>query len=197
MARTLRGVALTTEMAQADLIWDLRDGDLLSASGDTVMRFGALRTPALVQGVVNKWRFIKAVGPIARKGPLSIRLNTGGRIVRRGERTRLTVTGFDDGELALFDLASDGSVVAIRNEAADREGFSVRRGTPFSIELAPGPPFGADHLFAVAGEGAAAVRNLLTHVHGRPFNESVLRDLVGLFRDRAIHVSYASVHTAR
>jgi hypothetical protein len=179
----LEGVAVVHDPAAAELIWHLPSGDVLTSQGDVAARLGPAREPGILQGVVVKWRLLRALAHRI-DGTLAARLRPDDRLYRDGERLSLEVFSARPGRLILFDLAADGSVILILPQPG-QEAPAIAPADSRTVPLRAGPPFGADHLIAVRSEHAEATSGLverLRAVHGRPF---AMDEVDGLLADLA------------
>ena len=163
----LRGVQVVAAAEDADLILHEPSGDLLTQHGDAAARLGPARGLPLLQGIVDKWRLLRRIDEV--DGTLQARVLPDDRTFHSGEAFELEITSRTAGELILFDLASDGSVIGLLPGPAGAAS-PIARGETQRIALQAGPPFGADHLVAVvvgSGEGGT-ITDLVRHAHGRP-----------------------------
>ncbi|MGH6815705.1 MAG: caspase family protein [Hyphomicrobiaceae bacterium] len=149
IARRLQGVTIVPPSEGADLVWDAREQTVLHSAGDPVAHD---ISEALLQGVVDRWLTLANLKLQAIARPLAMELVPSDArhprktiVTIRSEPMRLTY-------LTVFNLASDGTVQFIYPRAGDKLAFSA--GTSFQEKLEVVPPFGADHLIAIASENA-------------------------------------------
>jgi hypothetical protein len=150
----LNGVELVVADATADLTWNRLSGRVNNAIGDTIAQ-SVDKSPAFVQAVADKIRLVEAVHRLSERRPLALRLVPDKGHFRKDETLSVTVDSGGLTHLAVIAVSSDGEVNLM---FPDKNGTTpvtanagwVEAGTPLSIELQVGPPYGADHLIAIA-----------------------------------------------
>jgi hypothetical protein len=98
-----------------------------------------------------------------------------------------------DGRLAIFDLASDGSLIRILPRPG-QTAPGIAAGETFRVPLRAGPPFGADHIVAVVVPDAGALEANLRVYHGRPVPPDAVAALLDALAAGSVLAS--AVHTA-
>ena len=83
------GAVKASTPAEADLIWDPAKGEVISAAGDVVASLGAAN-PALIAGVINKWRVLGAARRLVEREPLTVTLAPGHGRHRAGDQVEIT-----------------------------------------------------------------------------------------------------------
>jgi hypothetical protein len=162
----LKGVEIVPSADRADLIWHLPSGDVLTSLGDVAARLGPARDPRLLQGVVTKWRLLRALDRRI-DGSLQARVLPADRVFHRDEAMTVEILSRVEGRLALFDLASDGSLIRIVPRLG-QPAPSIAAGQTVRVPLRAGPPFGADHIVAAVLPDPSAIETFLRTHHGRP-----------------------------
>ena len=151
LAANLRDVRLVAA-GQADLTWDRKNGEVVSASGDVVARLGADAAPGRVQPLVDKWLLLRDLGELAEQQPLNLRIDAGNGTHHAGTELKILLDGHTGGNLTLVNLAVDGTVqFLVPWPASPNRNYHgpVEPGRTFSFKLKVSPPFGADHLVAL------------------------------------------------
>lgn len=139
---------------QADFVWDLPTAEVVRRSGDVVAE--AVDTTAKLEGVLEKWRAIDALLPMANESRGSVEvapLRAGSRFVSgMVVKVSLQTLGSlaDPAFATVFNVAADGTVQLIFPTALeDGKGeLSPRNNLPL-IETQVIAPFGVDHVVAL------------------------------------------------
>jgi hypothetical protein len=163
----LQGVEVSASPAAAELILHEPSGDVLTNQGDVAARLGAARELRLLQGIVDKWRLLRAIES-GVDGSLQARVLPEDDVFHAGEPFTVRITAQGSGHLLLFDLASDGSLLVLYPRRGEPAPW-LSAGETRDVRLRAGPPFGADHLVAVLVPAArlGPANDLLRQVHGR------------------------------
>ncbi len=174
IAGDLTGMTLVTSEEEADLIFDTGARQAISGQGDVLAR--DLRRPAL-QTVIDKWRGLERLKWERLGDRLSMRVLPNDGTHRRGERIGFEIADIQLPYLVFFSLSGDGTLHYHYPWPEDPE--RVPPGRPVKVEFDVTPPFGADHLIAVAsdqslGELAALLKSLDGKPAPRPAVEVVL-----------------------
>jgi hypothetical protein len=151
----LQGVRLV-EAGTADLIWDAKDRVVLSGTGDRVAeRVGV----ANLQGVINKWRVLPAIKDLVQARPLAVSLSPSDARHADGKPIAFRVSSTPHKFLTILNIAADGTVQFLypRADNKDPPGGERDVGHPFSIDLAAGKPFGADHAIFISSASSLHV----------------------------------------
>lgn len=158
----LEDVVVVPWRDQADLVWDVRAGDVVSAHGDAVavnLRQGE------IEGVLAKWQALETLKGLAVAAePLAVRVCPpdtlpddaavkacpAERQVRIGERMSIAAAGITQPYFTLFSLANDGTVFFLY-PSQPMDWPEVPTGRPFMItDIEAVPPAGAEHIVAIA-----------------------------------------------
>ncbi len=149
---TLRDVAHQPNRDEAELVWDLATGEVISALGDVVARLPAGVRPDAFQPVADKWLLLRDLKIMAETRPVQLNLAPDDRLHRQGAVLRVTIDGRDSSHLTLFNLASDGTIQHIAPAPQTGDALYSGRLSPgraYELPLRVTPPFGADHLVAL------------------------------------------------
>jgi hypothetical protein len=174
LGRELTGMTLVASDQEADLVFDTRARQAISGQGDVLAR--DLRRPAL-QTVIDKWRGLERLKWERLGDRLTMRVLPNDGTHRRGERIGFEIDDIQLPYLVFFSLSGDGTLHFHYPWPEDPE--RVPTGRPVKVEFDVTPPFGADHLIAVAsdqslGELAALLKSLDGKPSPGPAVEAVL-----------------------
>ncbi len=149
----------------ADLLWDPKTGEILSRyGGDVVARMvGATHSSAqeYLKGVVDKWSLVERLKVIAERYALVMTLKPDDSLHAEGKELTLTVSGSLSPYLTVFNLAADGRINFLYPIAALGDSLKWPQIGSYDLDLIVEPPFGADHIVAIATEQP------LTSLHGK------------------------------
>ncbi len=153
------GVFVTTNEAEADLIWDVAGGFVDHRVGGRVAENVG---PDGIPAVLSKWSAIGFIKEHMAAAPVSLALPTGNQTYKYGEIVQVMMSGARFPYLTLFNLPPDGKVEFFLPGNA-REATTDWRGRIMSEELrVQNPPFGAEHLVAIlTPEPATALHSAL------------------------------------
>ncbi len=154
----------------AELIWDVGENEIISASGDIVARLAPDSGPEQIQPLIDKWLLLRQLARLAGSEPLSLRFqpydrqnslpsedktDVSGDVHPEGTTLNFEVNGHEHEHMTVFNLAMDGRVQYLIPVPGDRE--KAYRGEAFAGEtyqfplVVQGPgPFGAEHLVVLA-----------------------------------------------
>ena len=157
----LAGVRIVPDAESPDLIWDTRQGHVITGLGDMAARDVGLEA---LPGVVEKWKAVSAVRTLSARNSLRLRIVPNDDVHREGRRITVQVEGLEHPHLTLFNLAGNGVVQHLRSSGS----ASVAIGRPYGFKAEVRPPFGADHVVAVsAGSSLDALDAALKGLNGR------------------------------
>ncbi len=142
--RDIDGVVPSVGEGSPDVIWDPENGRLFSGSGDLLA--DAVTTDTLPQ-YLTKVRAVRQLGALARLHTMRARLRPNDQAHRQGEALALELADPPYPYVTLFDLANDGTLFQLFPRAGEDPNWSDREE---SVEFTASPPFGADHLVAIA-----------------------------------------------
>ena len=174
LATDLTGMKRVTSDEEADLVFDTGARQAISGQGDVLAR--DLRRPAL-QTVIDKWRGLERLKWERLGDRLTMRVLPNDGTHRRGERIAFEIDDIQLPYLVFFSLSGDGTLHYHYPWPEDPD--RVPTGRPVKVEFDVTPPFGADHIIAVAsdqslGELAALLKSLDGKPAPRPAVEAVL-----------------------
>jgi len=206
MAQVLAGqapVTLVNDPSDADLVWDVGGGAIVSALGDVVATLpaGAPNQQAVAAArVATKWALISTLKAWPESKRLIVDLAPDNGLHRVGDRVTLTVVGHTLPYLTLFNLDPFGGlnrVFPIPEMGDTLDAYADGRSVTLSTDVFP--PVGGDHFVALATEHPPqALYDALASLDGRPVDArgllTVLRQAVsGQRHEMGLH----GVFTAR
>ena len=157
----LAGVRIVPDAESPDLIWDTRQGHVITGLGDVAARDVGLEA---LPGVVEKWKAVSAIKALSARNSLRLRIVPNDDAHREGRRITVRVEGLEHPRLILFNLAGNGVVQHLRSSGS----AGVAIGRPYGFEAEVRPPFGADHVVAVSAGGSLdALDAALEGLNGR------------------------------
>ncbi|MDK2758104.1 MAG: caspase family protein [Blastomonas fulva] len=156
----------------ADFLWVLSTREVLRRSGDIVAT-GIDSTMAFA-GVMDKWQTVMSLRPLVSELAMRLTVNPLGsdELYPEGTSISLLIERTRRGGAALhatvFNLASDGTVQLIYPLDADGAGTLDSATRPSLIDSVVVPPFGVDHIIALATpEAPEALRSALRSTDGQ------------------------------
>jgi len=185
-------VTLVKTAEEAELTWDLARQEIIENGDVTAEGVGARK----LQDVIDKAVAIRLLRGMKPQKPLSMRLLPADKRFTAGEQITFTVDGREGPNLILFNLASDNEFEFQFPRGSENPRPPLDR--PIELALKVTPPFGADHLVAIASPDdladlAAQLRELDGRRAGR---EAALLIAEGL-RDRRWQLGIQPLFTAR
>lgn len=174
LAGELTGMTRVDDSKDADLILDIRARQAISGQGDVLAR--DLSRPAL-QTVIDKWSGLEKLKFERLGDRLTMRVLPNDGTHRQGEEMAFEIDDIRLPYLVFFSLSGDGTLNFHYPLPEDPE--TVPKGRPVSVSFKVTPPFGADHIIAVAsdqslGELTALLRSLDGNHAPRPAVEAVI-----------------------
>lgn len=172
MATGGTGWRMAQSSNDADFVWVLSTREVLRLSGDVVAT--GIDGAEAFAGVMEKWQTVMSLRPLVSE--LAMRLTVqpmgsdelyaqGAPIQLALERTRRSGSGL---HATIFNLASDGTVQLIYPLDADGAGMLDSASRQALLETQVVPPFGVDHLVALATpEAPEALRAALRNADGQ------------------------------
>jgi hypothetical protein len=142
--RDLNGIALPATQADPDVIWDPGAQRLVSGSGD-LLADGV--TTGTLQHYLTKVRAARQLGALSRLHTMRARLRPDDQVHHEGDAVALQLADPPYPYVILFDLASDGTLFLLFPRTGEDPNWHSRHG---DVEFTAYPPFGADHLVAIA-----------------------------------------------
>ena len=160
---TLAGVRIVSDSDSPDLIWDTRQGHVITRLGDVAARDVDLEA---LPGVIEKWKAVSAIKTLSARNSLRLRIDPDDDVHREGRRIAVLVEGLEHPRLTLFNLAGNGVVQFLHPWPSGPAGVAIDR--PYELKTDVVPPFGADHVVAVsAGSSLDALDAALRDLHGQ------------------------------
>lgn len=174
IAAQIKGAVPAESREQADLIWDAARQEVVTAQGDLAAT--GIGADAL-QGVADKARMLALGREFGRGGVLEMRLLPGDREHRRGETVAFALNRRPYPYLVVFSIAGDGTIQHHYPLKGEPAALPVERS--FELKFEVGPPFGADHLVAIASpeplDGLRTAVQALNDTRNLPEAARVLR----------------------
>ncbi|WP_029890691.1 caspase family protein [Polycyclovorans algicola] len=137
----------STRLSDAELVWDLGRGRVLSQAGDWVAN---ARSAAEMQGEVDKSTALMRLRALAESRHFGARLAGGDHRRGAGERVTLTFEPRKEPYLTIINLAGTG-VVNLLYPIYTAESQPLTPNRLFTLPpLRVQPPYGADHVIAIA-----------------------------------------------
>ncbi len=209
LAQKLRGVALAPPGAAA-LTWDAARGEITNQLGDVIaygptsevralVRVNGATPPAAdpqadlgrVQMVVDKMLMVDTLKGLAEHSGIDMALAPDDKVHRDGQSVRFSIAGQKLTFLTVFNLSSDGTVNFLYplNSERARDPLEVSFDRAFSLELKVGPPFGADHLLAVAtAQPLTGLHRVFEKLDGKPGTLRLMAALENELRDKPFQI---------
>ncbi|CAK0774147.1 metacaspase-1 [uncultured Gammaproteobacteria bacterium] len=170
--QSIVGAAQADDKTAGRFTWDVASGDMIDPGGDVIVNVGADPETGgkLVQGVIDKWRLLKALEADAERRSLTVKLDPGDRRYRENEQVSFQVGGNRDPYFTLINLASDGTLNFLYplNDGKIKDAPTIPLGGPYTLKLQVTPPFGADHFIAIASaQPLEALHRALREIDGK------------------------------
>jgi hypothetical protein len=174
LSKELTGITRVDTAEEADLILDIRARQAISGQGDVLAR--ELGRPAL-QTVIDKWSGLERLKFERLGDRLTMRVLPNDGTHRQGQEMAFEIDDIRLPYLVFFSLSGDGTLNFHYPLPEDPE--TVPAGRPVRVTFKVTPPYGADHIIAVAsdqslGELAALLKSLDGKPAPRPAVEAVL-----------------------
>jgi hypothetical protein len=187
------------EDGQADLFWDVEEGDVLTKFGDVVLR-GQARNADGFKAVVTKWMFLSDLYALSReRQPIEGKLNPSVGHIPEGTAFKVGLTADEDGFMAVFALEADGTLRLLApDKVADPKGrdTSIAAKSPYVLNLRAALPFGADHIVMVrSAEQMPQLVGVLAALDGRKLDTGIMPGLLKLIGQSAVAIGIAGVYT--
>ena len=135
---------VVTAPNDADLVWDLADGDVTS-HGDVLRRAAVAEE---LPDILQRMSAVAAVEKLSESRLLKVQLDQGGRLYRTGDRPGLQVLDAGDRDLVVFNIASNG-LVQMLSPGRNEQAFVAEPRWSYAPRVTA--PFGADQVVAVQG----------------------------------------------
>jgi hypothetical protein len=148
---------------------DLANKRILNAAGQIVVESDG-RNPIHLQGTIDKWRYVGALGAIAATHPQEMHIDSGGPLrtppappaFYNNEDVYFVVTHVTSGrQLLVFNLSSIGTLELLHA----REGLTGEdTGETVVVPAIVRAPFGVDHVVAVSADDPQRMHALIAWV---------------------------------
>jgi hypothetical protein len=142
--RDINGVVASVGEEEPDVIWDPGAGRLFSGSGDLLAE-GV--TADSLQHYLTKVRAVRQLAGLARLHTMKARLRPDDRVHHQGDAVALELADPPYPYVTLFDLAGDGTLFMLFPRIGEDPHWDNHAD---GVEFTAAPPFGADHLVAIA-----------------------------------------------
>ena len=156
----------------ADLIWDGRSGDVVSAGG-SIIALGA--SDRDLPGIVDRTRAVATLAKLAESRPQTIELKPDNGLHRDGAKVSFEADNVQGQSLIVLDITGDGTVQILFPKAGDAAVFPA--GT-WRLPLTVSAPFGGDTVIALAApQPSPALLDALNKLEGKK-NPARVADLI-------------------
>lgn len=179
---------------EADLTWDMSNGDALNAHGDVIAKCDR---PADIPAVVDGVGSITAIAKLAEAGPQSVRLVPNDRRFRKGEIVGFRIDGISGRHLILVGISGDGTLRFLFPRAKSDTALVVEQS--FSLPLKVSEPFGSDHVVAIVSDTRLhELESTLTSIDGQKAAGKLPKLLRPLFLSSGtVRVGIAALFTSQ
>ncbi|MEH2567731.1 caspase family protein [Bradyrhizobium sp. AZCC 2289] len=133
---------------RADLVWDVKNGDVVSAFGDLITK---CIDPRCVSTIADRTAAIFTVAKLAEIRPQTIRLLPDDERHSLGESVTFHVEGLSKKFLILVNLAGDGTVQLLYPRPEKGDALMLEE-QDFNLPLITSEPLGADQVVAVVSD---------------------------------------------
>lgn len=192
LTEELTGITRVEDGEEADLILDVRARQAVSGQGDVLAR--DLARPAL-QTLIDKWSGLEKLKFERLGDKLTMRVLPNDGIHRQGQEMAFEIDDIRLPYLVFFSLGGDGTLNFHYPLPDDPE--TVPTGRPVRVSFKVTPPFGADHIIAVASDqslGELAV--LLRSLDGKPAPRPALEAVIAAVRQGRRQLGIQGLYTA-
>ena len=192
LAGELTGITRVGEAEDADLILDTRARQAISGQGDVLAR--DLSRPAL-QTVIEKWSGLEKLKFERLGDRLTMRVLPNDGIHRQGQEMTFEIDDIRLPYLVFFSLSGDGTLNFHYPLPEDPE--TVPTGRPVSVSFKVTPPFGADHIIAVASDQSLGeLTALLRSLDGKPAPRPAVEAVIAVLRQGNRQLGIQGLYTA-
>ena len=194
-AGELTGITRVDDSEDADLILDIHAGQAISGSGrggDVLAR--DLVRPAW-QTVIDKWRGMERLKFERLGDKLTMRVLPNDDIHRQGEEMAFEIDDIRLPYLVFFSLSGDGTLNFHYPLPDDPE--TLPPGQPVKVAFKVTPPFGADHIIAVASDQSLGeLTALLRSLDGKPAPRPAVEAVIAAIRQGRRQLGLQGLYTA-
>ncbi len=192
LAEELTGISRVAEGEDADLILDLRARQAISGQGDVLAR--DLVRPAL-QTLIDKWRGLEKLKFERLGDRLTMRVLPNDGTHRQGEEMAFEIDDIRLPYLVFFSLAGDGTLNFHYPLPDDPETLPL--GQPVKVDFKVTPPYGADHIIAVASDQSLGeLTALLRSLDGKPAPRPAVEAVIAAIRQGRRQLGLQGLYTA-
>ena len=192
LAEELTGISRVAEGEDADLILDLRARQAISGQGDVLAR--DLVRPAL-QTLIDKWRGLEKLKFERLGDRLTMRVLPNDGTHRQGEEMAFEIDDIRLPYLVFFSLSGDGTLNFHYPLPDDPE--TLPPGQPVKVAFKVTPPFGADHIIAVASDQSLGeLTALLRSLDGKPAPRPAVEAVIAAIRQGRRQLGLQGLYTA-
>ena len=192
LAEELTGIGRVAEGEDADLILDLRARQAISGQGDVLAR--DLVRPAL-QTLIDKWRGLEKLKFERLGDRLTMRVLPNDGTHRQGEEMAFEIDDIRLPYLVFFSLSGDGTLNFHYPLPDDPE--TLPQGRPVKVDFKVTPPYGADHIIAVASDQSLGeLTALLRSLDGKPAPRPAVEAVIAVLRQGSRQLGIQGLYTA-
>ena len=192
LAEELTGIGRVAEGEDADLILDLRARQAISGQGDVLAR--DLVRPAL-QTLIDKWRGLEKLKFERLGDRLTMRVLPNDGTHRQGEEMAFEIDDIRLPYLVFFSLSGDGTLNFHYPLPDDPE--TLPQGRPVKVDFKVTPPYGADHIIAVASDQSLGeLTALLRSLDGKPAPRPAVEAVIAAIRQGRRQLGLQGLYTA-
>jgi hypothetical protein len=177
---------------EADLIWEVAAGELID-SGDLIAEGVSMTSLPQVLDKVLAVRDLRGLRP---DHPMIMRLEPNDGRHHDGSRIAFTIDGRDGSWLVLFSLASDGTIQFHFPRRGEDPQPPLEK--PVALRFEVGPPFGCDHLIALAAaQDLSQVAEQLRGMDQKQASRSAAELVQSVVRSRRVQLGLQPLFTTR
>jgi hypothetical protein len=146
----------------AELIWDVRSGDVVSAGG-SIIAVGASERD--LPGIVDRTRALTALAKFAEARPQTFALKPNNGLHRRDASVSLEADDVKGRSVIVFNISGNGTVQMLFPRIGENVAFSQQT---WRLPLTVSEPFGGDAVVAfVSAQPTPALLDALYRLDGR------------------------------
>ncbi len=199
LSRFHGGALKVVNTGNADLYWDVEEGDVLTKFGDVVLRKKAGNADRFGD-VVAKWLFLSELYALSReRKPVEGTLAPAVGHIPEGSPLKVGLTSDESGYMAVFALEADGTMRLLApDKRADPLGQDTKleADAPYVLNLRAALPFGADHIVLIrSGKPMPRLVGVLSAMEGKPLDPALSPNLLKLIGQSAGAVGITGVYT--
>jgi hypothetical protein len=138
--------AIARPNESAELIWDSRSGDVVTAGGSVIVTGAAERD---LPGIVDRTRALSAIAKLAERQPQTIVLRPNNGLHRNGASVSFEIDNVQGQSLVVLNITGNGTVQMLFPRVGENVAFP--QGT-WRLPLTVSEPFGSDTVVAFVSE---------------------------------------------